>query len=163
MDARRSVRLMQRVALDTNILAYVAGVERIPADKDKVEKARQLFAQLADAASLIVPVQTLGELFIVLSRASTPADEARGIVLEFSQSLETVDSSAAIAEAALDLVVDHHLQYWDALILSAAASARATLLLSEDMQDGFVWRGVTIVNPFAPLRHRKLVALIDGA
>lgn len=104
-----------------------------------------------------------GESFVVLSRASAPADEARGIILEFSQSLETVDSSAAIAEAALDLVVDHKLQYWDALILSAAASARTSLLLSEDMQDGFVWRGVTVVNPFAPILHRKRATLLTAA
>jgi predicted nucleic acid-binding protein len=152
---------MQRVALDTNFLAYLAGVERAPTDAEKVSHARRLFSKLAHSASLIAPVQTLGELFVVLSRAKIPADEARSIILEFNQGLETSDSSVATMNAALDLVVDHRLQYWDALILSASATARATLLLSEDMQDGFVWRGVTVVNPFAASPHRKLAALLD--
>jgi predicted nucleic acid-binding protein len=65
--------------------------------------------------------------------------------------------------SALDLVVDHRLQYWDALILSASAEAGATLVLSEDMQDGFVWRGLTVVNPYAANMHRKLVAVIQPA
>lgn len=36
----------------------------------------------------------------------------------------------------------------------------ADLLLSEDLQDGFAWRGVTIVNPFADVPHPLLTALL---
>jgi predicted nucleic acid-binding protein len=36
------------------------------------------------------------------------------------------------------------------------------LLLSEDMQHGFVSRGMTVVNPFAEPTHPKLAALLDG-
>jgi predicted nucleic acid-binding protein len=34
-------------------------------------------------------------------------------------------------------------------MLAAAAQADCRLLLSEDMQDGFTWRSVTVRNPFA--------------
>ncbi|TIP50920.1 MAG: PIN domain-containing protein, partial [Mesorhizobium sp.] len=34
------------------------------------------------------------------------------------------------------------------------------LLLSEDLQDGFTWGGVTVVNPFASPRHALLDALL---
>lgn len=50
--------------------------------------------------------------------------------------------------AALDLAVDHQLQFWDSLILAIAARARCRVLLSEDMQQGFIWGGVTVVNPY---------------
>lgn len=151
---------MIRIALDTNILAYLAGVARLPADAPKVAQVRSLMAGISGQVQVLVPVQALGELFVVLSRAGTPAPEARAILLEFADALELLESSASVMKAALDLVVDHKLQYWDALILSAAAEAGATLLLSEDMQDGFVWRGVTLANPFAATPHRKLAALI---
>ncbi|MFM8499256.1 MAG: PIN domain-containing protein [Chakrabartia sp.] len=151
---------MIRIALDTNILAYLAGVARIPSDAPKVAQVRSLMAGISGQVQVLVPVQALGELFVVLSRAGTPAPEARAILLEFADALEVLESSASVMKAALDLVVDHKLQYWDALILSAAAEAGATLLLSEDMQDGFVWRGVTLANPFAATPHRKLAALI---
>ena len=62
--------------------------------------------------------------------------------------------------AALDLVIEHRLQFWDALIVNAAAEAGCTLLLSEDMQDGFMIRGVTIVNPLADKPHEKLARLL---
>ena len=38
----------------------------------------------------------------------------------------------------------------DAVILSAAAESGCRLLLSQDLQEGFTWNGVTVTNPFAP-------------
>ena len=154
---------MFRIALDTNVLAYLAGVDRSPQDGAKIDTTRDLIARLNDQATLIAPVQALGELFVVLSRAGVSADEARSILIEYSQSLETADSSTTIMASALDLVVDHRLQYWDALILAASAEAGATLVLSKDMQDGFVWRGLTVVNPYAATIHRKLAAVLQPA
>jgi hypothetical protein len=34
------------------------------------------------------------------------------------------------------------------------------LLLSEDMQDGFIWNGVPVVNPFGKVRHSLLAGLL---
>jgi predicted nucleic acid-binding protein len=56
----------------------------------------------------------------------------------------------------MDLMLDHGLAVWDAIILATAAEAGCRVLLSEDMQDGFTWGGVTIVNPFASPPHPLL-------
>lgn len=64
---------MIRIALDTNILAYLAGVARLPADAPKVAQVRSLMAGISEQVQVLVPVQALGELFVVLSRAGTPA------------------------------------------------------------------------------------------
>lgn len=106
------------------------------------------------------PAQTLGELFIVLHRAGTPSEECRTILIEFTEALGSADSASRTALAAADLVVDHKLQFWNALIVTAAAEAGCTMLLSEDMQHGFVVRGLTIVNPLAEQPHPKLAALL---
>lgn len=90
------------------------------------------------------------------------AEEARSILIEFTSSLGASDSSRSSVLAATDLVVDHRLQFWDALIVSAAAEAGCTLLLSEDMQHGFIVRGLTILNPLADQLHPKLGALISN-
>jgi predicted nucleic acid-binding protein len=37
---------------------------------------------------------------------------------------------------------------WDALILEAARSAGCSTLLTEDLQPGFRYQGVTVENPF---------------
>jgi len=48
--------------------------------------------------------------------------------------------------AATDLAADRGLSIWDAVVLAASAEAECRLLLSEDLQTGFTWRGVTVVN-----------------
>jgi predicted nucleic acid-binding protein len=34
------------------------------------------------------------------------------------------------------------------------------LLLSEDLQDGFTWRGVTVANPFGAAKRPLLAAML---
>lgn len=62
---------------------------------------------------------------------------------------------------ATDLATDHNLRIWDAVVLSASAEAGCRLLLSEDLQEGFTWRGVTVTNPFAATKHVLLEALLN--
>jgi predicted nucleic acid-binding protein len=45
-------------------------------------------------------------------------------------------------------------------VLAASAEAGCRLLLSEDLQEGFTWRGVTVTNPFAPTLNPILAALL---
>jgi Predicted nucleic-acid-binding protein, contains PIN domain len=151
-----------RVALDSNILAYLAGVSRSTEDDDKIAKVRELVSRLSKAVILIAPAQTLGELFVVLRRSGASAEEAREVLLEFAQAFGTSGSEMRTTLSAADLVVDHKLQFWDALIVTAAADAGCGLLLSEDMQHGFVTRGLTVVNPLARDPHPKLTSLIEG-
>jgi hypothetical protein len=49
--------------------------------------------------------------------------------------------------AATDLAMDHQFSIWDAVILSAAAASGCRLLLSEDLQEGFTRKAVSVTNP----------------
>jgi predicted nucleic acid-binding protein len=51
-----------------------------------------------------------------------------------------METSPATLLAAADLAVSQF-SILDAIILCAAADADCRVLLSEDMQDGFVWKG----------------------
>jgi predicted nucleic acid-binding protein len=146
-----------RVALDTNVLAYAEGVNG-PSMKNL---ALELVDRLPQS-SVVLPVQTLGELFQVLVRKAgrSPAS-ARSAILSWRDAFALFETSAGAMLAAADLAVNHQLGIWDAVILSAAADADCHLLLSEDMQDGFIWRGVTIANPFGRSRHPLLKALLN--
>ena len=62
--------------------------------------------------------------------------------------------------AATDLAADHRLGIWDSVMVAVAAEVGCRLLLSEDLNDGFSWRGVTVVNPFGAMRHPLLGALL---
>jgi predicted nucleic acid-binding protein len=145
-----------RVALDTNILAYAEGVngaERKRATLDLVQRLPQ--------DSIVLPAQTLGELFHVLARKAkwTPA-RARAAILGWNDAFPVADTSSAVMLAAADLATNHHLNIWDAVVLAASADAGCRLLLSEDLHDGFTWGGVTVSNPFALSPHPLLQALL---
>jgi predicted nucleic acid-binding protein len=133
-----------RIALDTNILAYAEGV-------NGEERRASALAILDGRAEdeVVVPVQALGELFVVLVRkAGRAAAEARGAVLEWSDAFEVAETTADVLFDAMEIATAHRLAFWDAVMLAVAAQAGCRLLLSEDLQDGFVWRGVTVRNPF---------------
>ena len=154
---------MTLVALDSNVLAYLAGVSRSTDDEEKIIETRSLIKRLAAHVTLVAPAQAMGELFVVLRRSGASASDARSILIEFAEPFGTSASEANSVIAAADLVVDHKLQFWDSLIVTAAANAGCTLLLSEDMQSGFVTRGVTIVDPYSKPLHPKLAALQTGS
>ena len=135
-----------RVAIDTNILVYVEGVN----GTERTVQAQRVFASHAND-SLIIPVQVLGELFNVLTRkGGRSRASAEHSIREWSEGYEVVSTSPNILIAATGLSAGHQLSIWDAVILSAASFAGCAVLLSEDMQHGFTWRGVTVRNPFVP-------------
>jgi predicted nucleic acid-binding protein len=145
-----------RVALDTNILAYAEGVN----GPDMKRTALELVQKLPEGAVLL-PVQSLGELFHLLVRKAgrTPA-KARAAILSWRDAFPLIETSPEVLFAAADLATDHQLSIWDAVILSATAEAGCRLLLSEDLQEGFTWKGVTVTNPFSASKHELLAALL---
>ena len=115
------------------------------------------------AASIVVPVQVLGELFNVLRRkAHRTADDAAAIVRVWQDMFNVVPTTETVLAHALDAATAHGLAIWDAIILAAASEGGCRALLSEDMHDGFTWSGVTIVDPFARAPDRLLDELLAG-
>ena len=148
-----------KIALDTNVLAYAEGVN----DIEKRDIVLDLIRNLPQEAA-VIPVQVLGELFNVLVRkAGRSRTDAREALLGWRDTFAAIETSPEIILAAADLATDHQFGIWDAVILSAASQAGCRLLLSEDLQDGFTWGGVTVANPFASPRHALLESLMGEA
>jgi predicted nucleic acid-binding protein len=148
-----------RVALDTDILAYAEGVNGAAMKRT----ALGLVEKLPEGAVLL-PVQTLGELFNLLVRKARRAPaKARKAILSWKDAFPLIETSAEVVLAAADLATDHQLSIWDSVILSAAAEAGCRLLLSEDLQEGFTWNGVTVTNPFSASKHELLVGLLTNS
>lgn len=145
-----------KVALDTNILVYAEGVNGI---QRRIETRKLLDRLPGD--SIALPVQALGELFNVLVRkAGRKPPEAQLAFTAWHNSYESIATTSSVMLAAADLA-QKQFSIWDAVIVCAAAEAGCQLLLSEDMPDGFIWKGVTIANPFAQSRHRLLEAVLN--
>lgn len=145
-----------RIALDTNLLAYAEGINGV----ERRDAALALIRRVPQQ-SVVVPVQVLGELFNVLVREGGKSrGGAREALLNWRDTFPVVETSPEALLAAVDLASDHQLGIWDAVILSVASQSGCRLLLSEDLQEGFTWAGVTVVNPLASPGHALLDALL---
>jgi predicted nucleic acid-binding protein len=146
-----------RVALDTNVLAYAEGL----GDDVRCQLASDLISKL-DPINSLVPVQVLGELSRILTtKLKKSSADVRELLLSWSDAVVVADTTWTAFQSAIDLTVDHQISMWDALIMSVAAENKCRLLISEDFQNGFTWRGVTVVNPFeTKAKPYKLLASV---
>jgi len=143
-------------ALDTNVLLCATGLDGEPMQKRALAITDRLVPE-----STLVPVQVLGELYATLVRkGGRSRAHARDAVLRWGDTFPIIETSSSVQLMAMELAIDHQLSPWDAVILSAAADAGCRLLLSADLQDGFTWSGVTVVDPFARKPHPLLTALL---
>lgn len=146
------------VVVDTNVLVYA---ERLN-DLGRADRAREVLERLVD--QIVIPTQVLGEFYRMLRRKGRRSDaEAALAIDQWTAPLATTGTTTDAFRDAMRLAGQHGLDIHDAVILAVSAEARCTLLLSEDMQDGFVWRGTTIANPFAPIPHPLLASALAEA
>lgn len=146
-----------RCALDTNILVYAEGIN----GPERQTAAANLLDRLA-SVDLVLAVQTLGELFSVFRRkGGCSGPEAAQRLEPWRTAYRVVPTTIPLFDQAVRNAASSDLQIWDCIILEAAADAGCGLLLSEDLQDGFVYRGVTVANPFAERLHPLLASLLD--
>jgi predicted nucleic acid-binding protein len=145
-----------RVVLDTNVLAYAEGVNGAARRIDALDLIQRL-----PAGAALLPVQALGELFQLLVRKAnrTPA-QARAAILGWRDAFPLIETSETVIVGAAELAASHRFSFWDGVILASAAESGCRLLLSEDLQEGFTWNGVTVTNPFGVSPHPLLTDLL---
>ena len=148
-----------RVAFDTNFLIYLESRLGEP----RGEIARDLLGKIPDS-SIILSAQVLGEYVRVsVFKQDRPIPEVRRRLLQWIDGYSVVATTPQIVTQAVDLVETRSISLWDAIVVASAADAGCRILLSEDMQAGFSWAGVTIVNPFTTPPDDLLVALLAKA
>ena len=107
-------------------------------------------------AVMRVPTAT----YISLARkARRSRATVRDALLVWRDGYEIAPTTIESFISANNLVADHQLATWDAIIVAVAIEAGCSLLLSEDMQYGFTWGGLLVANPFADPVHPMLASL----
>jgi len=131
---------------DTNIFAYA--FDR--SNPEKKEKARALISQWMPSGNMVISTQVLQELFAVLTRKLKPGlstSEAEE-VLKSLLPLEIKIIDPEMIFQAIQILKEHNISFWDALIISAAVSSRCKVVFTEDLNPGQIIAGVRIENPF---------------
>ena len=135
-----------KVFLDTNIIIYAYDSS---AGK-KHEVAREILTGLWDSGLGVISTQVLQEFFVnVTKKIPKPIDIdlAKGIIEDFLRWDVVVNDGESLLDA-IDILVEYNYSFWDSMIIQAAVKGGAELLLTEDLEDGKVVKGVEIRNPF---------------
>lgn len=128
---------------DTNILIY-AHDTLAPADKR--ERAQTVLDTAWDQGTGHLSTQVLQELYVVLGRKTSKTIAQETVMVYLHWPMEVITPFALLA--AMNLSQRHQLAFWDALIVTAAQKARASILWTEDLQAGQRFGDVVVRNPF---------------
>jgi len=132
--------------VDTNILVY--GHDRSAGQKH--ERAARILLDLWETGLGIPSTRVLQEFFVtVTTKIPRPLDldQAEEVINDLLLWNVVVNDTRAI-RSAIDLQRRYRYTFWDSLIIQAAISGGAGVLLSEDLQSGQVIDSLKIVNPF---------------
>lgn len=132
---------------DTNVLVYAD--DRLFPEKQRI--ATELFSRHRRQKTAILSLQVLQEYFSAATRKLALAPEFAQQKVELFARARVVRFEASDVVAAIELHRLARISFWDALIVHAARLGGASVLYSEDFQDGSILSGVRIVNPFTSL------------
>ena len=135
-----------RAFIDTNVLVYSYDNR----DPEKQSRAQQVLASGIENETAVLSTQVLGEFFnAVTRRIPNPlsVEEAEEVISLFSI-LPVIGIDVSMVRRAVSTHRRYGIDYWDSLIISAAERAGCTHVLSEDLNSGQSYHGVTVMNPF---------------
>jgi predicted nucleic acid-binding protein len=145
---------MTRVALDSNILIYAE------LEPESEKGTRSADAILRAARDGVIPAQVLGEyLRFVQRRAPAAFEGAIRQAFMYQAVFLTPPTTVAMIQKAADLARANRIQMWDCVVCAACIQAGASVLLTEDMQDGRIIEGMRLMNPFAAVNADAIEAL----
>jgi predicted nucleic acid-binding protein len=135
-----------REFVDANVVVYAfdssAGA--------KHGAAKRLLERLWDSGTGCVSVQVLHEFFVTVTRkVAKPLsiDEATDRVRDLA-AWRVFSPNADDVLGAIGLQKDAKINFWDAMIVRAAAELGCDVLWTEDLSDGQLLRGVRVRDPF---------------
>ncbi|MCY4453539.1 MAG: PIN domain-containing protein [Immundisolibacterales bacterium] len=132
--------------VDTNVLLYAVSTAGDEANKRKVAR------DILERDDLVLSVQVLQEFYAQATRPTKPdrlEHEPATALIESWLRFRVMETTVALVQSALASALRWRISYWDAAIVEAARFGGCPTLLSEDLQSGMSFAGVTVVNPFA--------------
>ena len=138
--------MKERVFLDTNVLVYLFDAD----DPAKQRRAQELLSDQELQAQIILSTQVLQEFYVsVTKKLAIPLDPDTAFkAVQDLAVFPVVQVDTPLILLAIRRSDKAKISFWDALIVEAALVAGATVLYSEDFQNGVVFGKVRVRNPF---------------
>ncbi|MFM7476592.1 MAG: PIN domain-containing protein [Microcystis aeruginosa] len=136
--------------IDSNIWLYRFIVNC--SDTNAIPK-QQIATNITNQGNLIISTQVVNEVCSNLIRkAGFNNLQIQNLLEEFTQGCEILPVPLETLEYAVKLRDRYLISFWDSLIVASAVLGDATILYSEDMQDGLIINNsLQVINPFKDL------------
>ncbi len=134
-----------RSFLDTNVLVYLADAR----DARKQGIAEEFVeGAIAERLDCRISVQTLTEFTNVCIKKLKLDRSVISVFLDYFDDLQMVRTDSETVKNALEIKARYNIQFYDAMMISAALASGCEEILSEDLNDGQNYGGVVAHNPF---------------
>ena len=130
---------------DTNILVYAA----LDQDIRKRDIARELLCHALEVNhDGCISTQVLQEFCNTMYKKGMRSREEIDAMLDYYRELLATDVTLDLVRHAIGVKEEYGIQFYDALIVSAAEKLGCHEIVSEDLNPGQTYRGMAVVNPF---------------
>lgn len=130
--------------IDTNILLYGYDLD---APEKRALAIHWLERGWSEPGSTAISVQVLQEFVVNFVKAGHGLNEAKKVTDDFSL-WHVVDLNLPLFKLGITIQLRWKLSLWDAMIIAAAKTCGAPILLTEDLNHGQDYDGVRVINPF---------------
>jgi predicted nucleic acid-binding protein len=132
--------------VDTNILVYAHDLSA----GEKYECARSLLELLWESKTGCLSIQVLQEFYITTSvkiKIPLPSETAADLISALAEWRVHRPEVKDILRA-IEIQHRHQISFWDAMVVCSASALGCDILWSDDLDNGQVYEGVRVVNPF---------------
>lgn len=146
------------VFVDTNVFVYALQAHEV----EKQPVAAQWIDRLWREQTGRTSIQVLSECYVTLMRRLEPAPP-RGDAWDYVRSLFAWNPQPIeepVLHRAFEIEQRHRLNWWDCQIVASAQLQGCPVLLTENLQDGAKFGGVTVRNPFTLSVSEELAAYV---
>ena len=140
--------MKDRVFFDSNIFVYSVDGK----NPEKMKIAQNLISNASSEGTAIISTQNLQEFYnATTKKLNRDKNDAKLDVEDFSEMFPVVQINVPLITKAVDLQIRYQLSFYDALIVATASKENCVICYSEDLNNGQIYDGVKIVNPFQPM------------
>ena len=130
---------------DTNVLVYT--------QDDSDPRKREIAIDLITHALEVnhdgcISTQVLQEFCNTMYKKTKRTRQEIDTLLDYFRDLLEIDVTIDLVRYAIDVKEEYGIQFYDALIVSAAEKIGCTEIVSEDLNPAQTYRGMAVVNPF---------------
>jgi predicted nucleic acid-binding protein len=132
--------------LDSNVLVYA-----YDASNPQKQTVAQALVERAVAGEAMASTQVLAEFAATLLHKITPPANAEAVmaILDSLGPIKLIAPDAGIVRRAVEARSTYGVHFYDGMIVAAAERAGCQRILTEDLNPGQKYFGVTVSNPFA--------------